>query len=265
MSEPLLLKALKGTELIIQRAAFVSLDNKWGFATKGATFSRLYFVTKGSGFLKSGNKYITMLPGNVYLIPPNCDFSCGCERLEKIFFHVLITTIERYDLLSSQKEILSIPFSPQISKDLKALIDSGDYFDIVKIKSILLDTIIKLRDSYKFQEAPIKRYSKHVEEAISFIEKHISVKLKVTDISNELFLSESKLRNSFKSEMNIPIGKYIDDMIFIKAKELLSSHESTVFSVSNELGFCDQFYFSRRFKDKTGITPSEYKKQLTLV
>ena len=34
--------------------------------------------------------------------------------------------------------------------------------------------------------------------------------------------------------------------------------------ISERYGFCDQFYFSRRFKEKFGVTPQKYRKMNSL-
>lgn len=50
-------------------------------------------------------------------------------------------------------------------------------------------------------------------------------------------------------EAGMSPGKYIDNMIFLKAKQMLSDPALTIGQISRKLGFCDQFYFSRRFKE----------------
>ena len=82
------------------------------------------------------------------------------------------------------------------------------------------------------------------------------------EIAKEMFVSPSKLRNTFKAETGITLGGYIDDMVFFRAKKLLGSKKFSVGDISTKLGFCDQFYFSRRFKEKYGKTPSKYRKEL---
>ncbi|GJM68934.1 hypothetical protein HMSSN036_11500 [Paenibacillus macerans] len=43
-----------------------------------------------------------------------------------------------------------------------------------------------------------------------------------------------------------------------KAKDLLAEGNKKVKEVARELGFADEFYFSRIFKRTEGISPSEY-------
>jgi AraC-like DNA-binding protein len=131
---------------------------------------------------------------------------------------------------------------------------------MLEIRSLVISSVISFASYYKLNDVKVKTYSTLVSSAISYIENNVRINLSVSDIARELFVSESKLRNKFVAEMGIPIGKYIDDMIFIKARQLLSSADTTISEVSAALGFCDQFYFSRRFKEKFNLTPSEFRK-----
>lgn len=260
MKESALLETLRKTEIEIQRALFVSLDENWGFHSNGAAHSRLYFVSGGKGFLKTKTQNIELTAGNVYFIPPNCEFSCGCEHLEKIFFHINISTIEKYDLFFNIEKIYSLPFCAESFTLLKDLLASESYFDMIRMKMLLLKTLLDFSSAYSFSDISVKKYSHLVETVISYIEENLSINLTVYDISKALFISESKIRNVFKKEMNMPIGKYIDDMVFIKARQMLSNSAYTIAAASSELGFCDQFYFSRRFKEKFDYTPSHFRK-----
>jgi AraC-like DNA-binding protein len=261
MRESLLLEALRETNLNIDRALFVKLDNKWNFKSTGAAHTRLYFITKGSGFLKTDTQYIEMTEGNVYFIPANCSFSCGCEYMEKVFFHINISTMEKYDLFFGTDQIFSLSYPRERADDLKTLLISENYVDLIRIKNILLETIIEFCEKYSMSKGDIRIFSPLIQSLITYIDENTIINLTVADISKALFISESKIRNAFKQEMGMTIGRYIDDMVFIKAKRLLSNPENTIASVSSELGFCDQFYFSRRFKEKFNITPTRFKMQ----
>ena len=50
-------------------------------------------------------------------------------------------------------------------------------------------------------------------------------------------------------------------MVFIKARKLLLKPNTSISSVSGELDFCGQFYFSRRFSENIGRTPSQFKSE----
>ena len=68
MSESLLLDALKETDICVSRAMHVSLDSRWNFTTAGASYSRLYYVTKGGGFLKTADQTVEMTTLTAWLM-----------------------------------------------------------------------------------------------------------------------------------------------------------------------------------------------------
>lgn len=263
MSESLLLDALKETDICVSRAMHVSLDSRWNFTTAGASYSRLYYVTKGGGFLKTAEQTVEMTAGNVYFIPSGCAFSCGCEQMEKIFFHFVISTPEKYELSFSPCRIYRLPYPTEKMETLKDLLNTHEHLGALRLRLLLLETVTELFDSFSLARSEFKDASPLVRGLIGYIEENLSIGLTVSDIAGAFFLSESKIRAVFRKELDIPIGTYIDDMVFLKARQMLSHPQNTVAQVSASLGFCDQFYFSRRFKEKFALTPSRFKQQNT--
>ena len=261
MNESLLLSALKETDLVVSRAMLVTLDSRWGFSTQGSAYSRLYYVTKGGGFLQTEDQYVEMTAGNVYFIPAGCHFSCGCDYMEKLFFHIIITTPEKYELSFSPDRILSLPYPREKLDTLTELLNTNEHLGILRLRLALLETVSELFEHFPLERSELINASPLVRSVIGYIEENLSISLTVPEIASALYLSESKIRGAFRNEMGLPIGAYVDDMVFIKAKQLLSDPQNTISSVSAALGFCDQFYFARRFKERFGVTPSKFKKQ----
>ena len=263
MNESLLLDALKETDLSISRAMHVTLDNRWNFTTAGASFSRLYYVTKGGGFLQTADQSVEMTAGNVYFIPAGCAFSCGCEYMEKVFFHITVSTPEKYELSFSPCRIYSLPCRGDKLETLKELMNTREHLGVLRLRLLLLETLTELFDRFPLERSEFKNASPLVRGILSYIEENLSIGLTAADIAGAFYLSESKIRGDFRKELDIPLGKYIDDMVFLKARQMLSDPQASIAQVGATLGFCDQFYFSRRFKQRFGVTPSKYKRQNT--
>lgn len=58
------------------------------------------------------------------------------------------------------------------------------------------------------------------------------------------------------------VGEYIDQMVFYDAQIMLIESDKTIEEISQYYGFCDRFYFSKRFKQLFTNTPAEYRKRL---
>ncbi len=94
---------------------------------------------------------------------------------------------------------------------------------------------------------------------INYLEKNIS-NPQITNIflAKKLGISEVYLRKLFSVHYGTTPKQFIIDMRIEKAKSLLTNGTHTVTSISEECGFSSLYHFCRAFKDKTGITPTEY-------
>lgn len=75
-------------------------------------------------------------------------------------------------------------------------------------------------------------------------------------------LSEETFRKRFKSEVGEPPMKYFMHLRISNAKNLLADETKSIKEVAYEVGFSDQYYFSRQFKHYEGISPSVYRQRM---
>lgn len=78
--------------------------------------------------------------------------------------------------------------------------------------------------------------------------------------ADKIHLSGSYLSDLLKKETGYSITDHVNNFIIEKAKTLLLSKLETVGNIAYHLGFNYPHYFSRLFKNKTGLTPQEYRK-----
>lgn len=98
-----------------------------------------------------------------------------------------------------------------------------------------------------------------VTKVSNYIQKHLSEAIKVEDIANELYIGRSRLSTNFKNETGINISDYITQIKIDEAKRLLRYSNQSFSQISLYLGFSSQSHFSKVFKDKTELTPFEYR------
>ena len=66
------------------------------------------------------------------------------------------------------------------------------------------------------------------------------------------------MRKLFIHHLNTTPKQYILEQRLQKAKGLLTDTSLTVTAISENCGFSSIYHFSREFKKKNGITPSQY-------
>ena len=64
----------------------------------------------------------------------------------------------------------------------------------------------------------------------------------------------------FTQTVGMPPQKYVTNQRIKNAKRMLSENRRSISEIAERCGFSDSMYFSRVFKKKTGLSPSEYRK-----
>ncbi len=80
-------------------------------------------------------------------------------------------------------------------------------------------------------------------------------------ICRELGVSRASLFNKMKAITGSGTKEYITRIRLERAKTLMETTGLTIAEISDLTGFASQSYFSTAFKNATGLTPSQYKKQ----
>lgn len=246
--------------LNITSADYTVCYSDWKEKNVISPFSRMYYILDGEGNVTVRGKRIELRPGNLYFIPLGTLFDYNCEsRLEKIFLHVNLFLDNKLDFFSELKEVVSVPFDNK--EELLTYFGSEGIFSRIALKGIIYKDLLRIAEA-SMKDYNVLPHSKTVSDALKYINTNLTVKLKIKDIADGIFVSQSQLTKKFFEEMKTSIGKYIDTRVTFEAERMIASGEFSIDAISETLGFCDRFYFTRRFKEQTGMTPGEYKKQM---
>ena len=246
-------------------SGYVKTDTTWHGENICSPYSRLYFVEYGKGILQYDNQEFIMHPEFVYLIPTGILYNYWCKNtIHKLYFHINIIKPNGYDLLLDCKEFGKHPISLDKIRTMKNLYYSNNYIDALFLKQEIFSSISSILKEINFNTDTSMRYSSFIQDTISYINDNLSLQLNINTLAKRLFISPSTLAKHFKNEVGITISKYIDDLIFFSAERMLLKSDLSIGEISEMLGFCDQFYFSRRFSQKYGETPRQYRNRLKL-
>lgn len=236
------------------------LDSSWQAENVCSPYARVYVVLEGRGTLTEKDRQTVLRQGRAYLVPTGTRFSYACDSyLDKFFFHLNVLGRDGLDVLQNLRGIHEIACPSAIAQRIEDAYQSKGLSAVLTLKSIVAELLAQLLATYPpctLQPA----YSATVAAAVSMVKKNIGTQLKTADIAKELYISESTLHKRFKAETGFTIGQYTDQLIFFYASVLLAQTEDSVKSISDRLGFCDQFYFARRFKERMHSTPTAYRR-----
>jgi len=92
-----------------------------------------------------------------------------------------------------------------------------------------------------------------------FIEIHFKTKHSASDYADMLNISPKALAKITKAHFNKTITDLISERIVIEAKRELYLTNKSVKEIAHDLGYDDEYYFSRFFKNNADVSPQLYR------
>jgi len=110
--------------------------------------------------------------------------------------------------------------------------------------------------------APRAELQPHLQSALHYIDLHWQESgLTNGQIAGATGISEVYLRKLFDRQFGTSPKQYILDLRLERAKQLLREPDKSVTAVAEDCGFSGVYHFCRSFKEKVGLTPTQYRKQ----
>ncbi len=101
-----------------------------------------------------------------------------------------------------------------------------------------------------------------IRRAQQFISTHVRDKLTVPVVARHVDVSPSYLTALFRKNLQISPGEYIRRVKLQESKQMIREDNMNFTEIAAVLQYSTVHHFSRQFKDKFGITPTEYAKSV---
>ena len=97
---------------------------------------------------------------------------------------------------------------------------------------------------------------------LKYIDANLELELSLNKAAEAAFLSPSYLSQLLKKQTGQAFVEWVTSRRLERAHELLSTADERIGAVASAVGFTDQAYFTRRFRQRYGVAPSEYRKSV---
>ncbi|WP_409340701.1 AraC family transcriptional regulator [Paenibacillus sp. MBLB4367] len=94
----------------------------------------------------------------------------------------------------------------------------------------------------------------------AYIENHYSESLTIEQLARMAEISPKYYVNLFKKTYGISAIDYVTEIRVNAAKQLMVSSDVRLRDIAHQIGYGDEFYFSRMFKKSVGVSPTAYLK-----
>lgn len=260
---PHLLNWINVLQIQVMDSGRANMGKNWHRENVRSPYSRLYYVLDGEGWATHDEVRQVYLPGHMYLIPIGYQHNYGCEEnMDHLYFHINITMPSGYDLFSQCNQIYELPMTEAEREEMLALYQREDMGGALALTSCLYRDVTRFIAQANMAAKPAYAYSEMIQRIFPLVREHLTAHLTIAQLAETMSVSPSTLTKRFRAEIEMPLGRYIDHMLFQRAQQLLLFTTMSIGEISDQLEFCDQFYFSRYFKQHQNETPSHYRRRM---
>ena len=241
---------------------YMALPCDYPMKNAGRRHFGFLFTLKGEEIYRFSDRTIRAVPNSIVFIPKNEQYTIDFEGEESV---VVTVDFEANNEEQIRPFIIKLAPSNALKSDFNQAEGSWirkspeSYSECLSFFFKLVSLLIHHENHYS-NSATYKK----IESAVRYLHaNYLSQGFKIEALSHQAKMSPRYFEILFESVFNMTPKEYIIHLKLSLARELLLNEKNTVTSVAAQLGFNDVYHFSRTFKAKTGLTPTQYKRNNT--
>ena len=268
-----------GQELKLERHIHVSSiytffyhEKEKGFIFPGEGHKplELTYVDKGSIHSVADGKDIVLSQGDLIIYGPN-QWHMQYSDVDVSASYITIT----FDLegnypeeMFNRKYTISQNAVPFLQWMLKEQDRMDTYSPDMLISLLQTMLVIMMREqtapsAVKLRTAnSVNSENEIIRRAQQYISAHVREKLTVPLVARHVDVSPSYLTALFRKNLQISPGEYVRRIKLQESKQMIREDNMNFTEIAAALQYSTVHHFSRQFKDKFGITPTEYAKSV---
>jgi len=236
-------------------------------------------ILAGSAEVFCGTELYVVNPGDVVLINPyephglrlhgNDELRYYCLMLSPDFPFAPSLTARYTELFEGkyffQRILSNCPEVNRVFTDLfEELIHHPEEHEVqIEAYIALLYSLLLLhavKDDKHTADTPVlKQHGERIRPALNYIYFHYTENIDIPTLSELCSMSVYHFCRVFKNVVGYTAVSYINALRLNKATLLLTTTKLTVSQIAAAVGFPDELYFSRRFKQEKGMAPTKYR------
>ena len=235
--------------------------------TNGLPDYQLLYIENGCGFFKFGEDY-EKLPGKTVVLyhphEPQIYKYRQKDKTQTYWLHFGGTAVEKLlcELELNDKKIITINNDINFKEYFKKVIDELQNKPIGYLQAANDYARLALISLSREIKTSLKQPSDLViDNLCKKMNMDFYKDFSNTEYAEECNMSVSHFLSKFRKATGTSPQNYILNLRITNAQNLLSTTDYKIIEISKLVGFADSMYFCKRFKKKTGLSPSEYRQK----
>lgn len=175
-----------------------------------------------------------------------------------------IIFVTAYSLFSYAQEALRLGardyiLKPAEEKQVVEAVRRG--IDQVEAQQKLEHLARQQTDPAQLHEEPTDKTGRLMQQVRQYLERNYMYDISQESVSDILNFSPPYFSKLFKQHFGVTFVEYLTELRIHAAQELLQDPMKSAAEVAGMVGYEDANYFVKTFKKKTGMTPTQYRRQ----
>jgi len=231
---------------------------------------QINYITEGSGVIETATDQFQVVPGSMLILRPGMwhrykpDPNTGWNEHYIGFNGAFCPHLFHEGFFQAGKPVLYVGFQESLLKLFFEIIqqvkdEKTGHQQVAASSTILM--LSKILSVVRNQEFAGKTIERIIRKACLHFRENLNTNVNIEQLAGELNVGYSYFRQMFRKYTGISPTQYHLSLRIQKAKDLLISTDHSFKEIAIDLGFESYFYFSRIFKDKTGKSPMDFRKE----
>ena len=229
----------------------------------------IHAVISGKGILDYCGKRWEIREGQIFILFPGEETTYYADRNDPWYYCWIgfqgesAAKIVESIGFSAQTPVLTLRDVIKVESGIRKMLEARNLTLDGQLKrnagmlEILSDMILEHTESAETDSSPnIYSYSEY---AVRYINNHFSEKIRIQDLADHIGISRSYLVKLMKQETGMSPQEYLIETRMRRASDLLSRTNDPVRVVAAECGYDDALAFSKVFKSRFGLNPTDYR------
>jgi AraC family transcriptional regulator of arabinose operon len=235
----------------------------------GAAQAIFIYCVRGSGWVVTGGHRREVKRDQLLILPANVPHAYGADKKDPwsvFWFHAVGSSVPSYleafgtstsnPLVSLANDIQLTTHFEEALKALERGFNLSQLLYAAHALTHLLGLMLWNKDQFQQRQATVHE---RVEKTIEFMRNHLAEPLTVISLATIAGLSASRYSVVFKKNTGHSPIEYLIHLRMQRAVHLLGTTGLPVKTISNNVGWEDQLYFSRLFRSIHGFSPTDYR------
>lgn len=231
----------------------------------------IHIVTKGKGIFRCGDKSYELSSNMAFLIYPGIETEYEADQdCPWSYAWVGFNGLKAYECVtnagfSPENPVIHITCVDCLLDCIQQMLDAHQltYANELKRGSQLMRFFSTIIEDYTTANPNRINHDYpgaiYVKQAVDYMSKNYSQKIKINDLANYIGINRSYLTNTFKKSLKMSPQEFLVNLRLDKAVSLLQKTTLPINTIAIQIGYDDPLAFSKIFKQKYGVSPKVFR------